>query len=571
VAKTFVGATTSSTTTAAGHGAGALLTFAAGQPVTMSVGVSLVDLAGARANLAAEIPAYDITAAQTTARNNWKRELSRIRIGGGSTSDLRTFYTSLYRAFLNPNVDSDVDGRYAGADGQPHHSDRLHYENFSLWDTIRGENALLATLVPDRYRDMMASLSAFAAESNDQRLPRWALHNTHPNYMNGDPAISTVAEAVCRGIADDPETLYQQARHLAYDVRPADNLALGYSPGDAATTLEYADADFALALMARRLGHDADAADLTQRALAWQRLYDKGFLKPRNADGSFPASYDPTMETGYREGTGWQYMWLAPHDMGGLQKKYDEDGYGYASRLDHFFSVPASTGVPGNPAVPLVQSTETAFGTNYYGDQYVPGNEHDLQAPYAYDWTDRPSTGQAVIASERALFNDTPYGQPGNDDLGSMAGWYVWTALGLYPPAAGAPMLVVGTPLFPRAEIDLGGSTPFVLDAPGASAQSPYITAATLDGQPLTRTWLDASALHPGGRLQLTMSPTAGTWGAAAAARPPSLSTAGLEPFGCGEASGPTPDVPELPNAPLALLAGVLLLAALAHRRRLLS
>ncbi|MDT7539343.1 MAG: hypothetical protein QOI82_2928 [Actinomycetota bacterium] len=570
-ATTFVGAATSAAPSASGHGAGALLTFAPGQAVTMSVGVSLVDVAGARANLAAEIPAFDLAAARTAARNSWQTELSRIRIGGGSTSDLRTFYTSLYRAFLNPNVDSDVDGRYAGADGLPHHGDRPHYENYSLWDTIRGENALLATLVPNRYRDMVASLSTFANESNDQRLPRWALHNTHPNYMNGDPAIPTIADAVCRGIADDPETLYQQARHLAYDVRDPNDLSLGYSPGDAATTLEYADADFALALMARRLGHDADAAELTTRSQAWKNLYDAGFLKPRNADGSFPANYDPTMETGYREGTGWQYLWLAPHDMGGLQKRYDDDGYGYASRLDHFFSVPATTAVPGNPVVPQGQSAETAFGTNYYGDQYVPGNEMDLQAPYAYDWTDRPSTGQAVIASERSLFNDTPYGLPGNDDLGSMAGWYVWTALGIYPPAAGSPMLVVGSPLFPRAEIDLGGAAPFVIDAPGAAAQTPYITAAMLDGNPLTKTWLDGAALHPGGRLQLTMSPTAGTWGASTEARPPSVSTAGLAAFGCGAAGDPTPDLPELPNGPVALLAALVLLGLVSVRRRALS
>jgi predicted alpha-1,2-mannosidase len=569
--QTYVGATTSSATSATGPGAGALLTFAPGQAVTLSVGVSLVSLDGARANLAAEIPAYDITAAQASARSSWKNELSRVRIGGGSSSDLRTFYTSLYRAFLNPNVDSDVDGQYAGADGKPHHSDRPHYENYSLWDTIRGENALLATLVPDRYRDMIASLSAFAAEDNGT-LPRWALHNTHPNYMNGDPAIPTIAEAVCRGIADDPEALYQQARHLAYVLRAGDDLARGWtadpSGGDAATTLEYADADFALAMMARRLGHNDDANDLTHRALAWQNLYDAGFLKPRNADGTFPANYDPTMETGYREGTGWQYMWLAPHDMGGLQKRYDDDGFGFASRLDHFFSVPASTTPPGNPAVPQVQSGETAFGTTYYGDQYVPGNEHDLEAPYAYDWTDRPSTGQAVISSERALFNDTPYGLPGNDDLGSMAGWYVWTALGIYPPAAGAPMFVVGSPLFPRAEIVLGGESPFVIDAPGASAQTPYITAATLNGQPLTRTWLAGTALQSGGQLTLTMAATAGTWGSSADAHPPSLSTAGLSAFGCDDAAGPTPDVPDLPNAPLAMIAAVLLLTGLTVRWR---
>jgi predicted alpha-1,2-mannosidase len=564
--KTFVGATTSSAATASGAGAGALLSFASGQAVTMSVGVSLVDLDGARANLAAEIPAFDVAAAQTAARRAWKTELSRIRIGGGTAPDLRTFYTSLYRAFLNPDVDSDVDGRYRGADGAVHHSDRPHYENFSMWDTIRGENALLATLVPDRYRDMVASLSSFAKEAPYQRLPKWALHNTHPDYMNGDPAISTLAEAVCRGIADDPEALYQQARHLAFDVRSAADQARGYSGGDAAGTLEYADADFALALMAQRLGHTADATALTTRAQAWRNIYKDGFLQPRNADGSWPASYDPTMETGYREGTGWQYMWLAPQDMGGLQTTYDRDGFGYASRLDHFFSVPASTAVPGNPVVPQVQSGETAFGTNYYGDQYVPGNEHDLQAPYAYAWTDRPSTGQAVISSERSLFNDTPYGLPGNDDLGSMAGWYVWTALGIYPPAAGAPMLVVGTPLFPYAEIDLGGEAPFVIDAPGASAQTPYITGAALDEQPLTRTWLDGSALHPGGQLHLAMAATAGTWGSAETARPPSVSTAGLSPFGC-DPPAPGNGIPEFPSGPLALLGAALLLGIAFYRR----
>jgi putative alpha-1,2-mannosidase len=176
-----------------------------------------------------------------------------------------------------------------------------------------------------------------------------------------------------------------------------------------------------------------------------------------------------------------------------------------------------------------------------------------------------------VISSERSLFNDTPYGLPGNDDLGSMAGWYVWTALGIYPPAAGAPMLVVGSPLFPRAEIDLGGPARFVIDAPGASAQTPYITAATLDGQPLGRTWLAGSALHPGGQLHLGMSATAGTWGSDAPAHPPSVSTAGLTPFGCDAPTGPDPRVPELPSGPIAALAALAILALVAHRRGILS
>ena len=528
-ASTFVGSTTSAATAAAGNGAGALLTFPG--KVTMAVGVSFVDVAGARRNLAHDITSYDVARAQARARASWRTELSRVKVGGGSNAQLRAFYTALYRSFQSPDVDSDVDGRYAGADGRPHRSSRPHYENFSLWDTVRGENALLATLEPQRYSDMVASLSAFADQSG--ALPKWSLHDTHPDFMNGDPAIATVAEAVCRGIASDPQKLYAQARHLAFDRRVKDDLLKGYEPGSAANTLEYADADFALAMMARKLGHARDAAVLTARSQAWRKLYHGGFLRPRNADGSWPASYDPTGDTGYREGTGWQYLWLAPHDQGGLQRAYDKDGYGFASRLDHLFSVPLSTVVPGLPLVPQVQSAETAFGTVYKGDQYVPGNEHDLEAPYSYAWTDRPSTGQAVISSERSLFLDNPYGLPGNDDLGSLSAWFVWSSLGFYPDVQGAPLMVVGTPLFPRVELSLGGRAPFVVDAPGASAQSPYISSARLSGAALNRTWFSARALRPGGSISFAMGSAATSWGSAASARPPSVSTTGLASFGC--------------------------------------
>jgi predicted alpha-1,2-mannosidase len=516
-ARTFVGSGVSDALTAKGSGAGALLSFPAGT-VDVRAGLSYVDLAGARANLAQE--SASVVTAQSRARNAWRAALSRIRVGGGTDADKRVFYTSLYRSLLHPDVDSDIDGRYRGADAAVHSSTRPHYEDFSLWDTIRGENALLAVLFPDRYRDMVASLAAFGREAG--QLPRWSLHGAHPDYMNGDPAIPTLAEAVCRGTADDPESLYQQAVQLTTQ-RPADVRTKGWAGGSAADTLEYADADFALSLMARRLGHIDDAAVLLKRSLAWQHLLHEGFLQPRQADGSWPANYDPTSGDGYREGTGWQYLWLAPHDQAGLRKAYGPDGF--EGRLDHLFGVPLST-VATTPVVPLVQSTETAFGTSYRGDGYVPGNEHDLEAPYSYDWSPRPSTGQAVLASVRSLFLDNPEGMPGNDDLGSLSAWWVWSALGIYPSIPGAPMYVTGTPLFERAELTLGGGKAFVVTSTGTG---PYVAGLALNGKPSTRTWF--TTLHPGGSAAFTLSTSPTTWGAQG--QPPSASQSGLSPFGC--------------------------------------
>ncbi len=516
-ARTFVGRTTSDSLSARGSGAGALLSFAAGT-VEMRAAISYVDLAGARRNLAAE--GTSVATAQARARASWRSALSRVRVGGGTEAQRRVLYTSLYRALVNPDVDSDVDGRYRGADNRVHRSSRPHYENLSLWDTIRGENALLAVLFPERYRDVVASLSAFGREAG--QLPRWSLHSTHPDYMNGDPAIPTLAEAVCRGLADDPEALYQQAKQLTAK-RPKDVRTKGWAGGSAADTLEYADADFALALLARHLGHTRDAQVLLQRSLSWRHLLHDGFLQPRKADGSWPPSYDPSTGDGYREGTGWQYLWLAPHDQAGLRKAYGPDGF--EGRLDHLFGVPLSTAA-ATPVVPAVQSAETAFGTSYRGDGYVPGNEHDLEAPYSYDWSPRPSTGQAVLASVRSLFLDNPEGMPGNDDLGSLSAWWVWAALGFYPSVPGAPMYVTGTPLFDRVQLTLGSGRPFTITSTGVG---PYVAALALDGRPSNRTWF--TSLNPGGTAAFTLSTSATTWGAHG--QPPSASANGLTPFGC--------------------------------------
>lgn len=547
-ARTFVGSAVSPSRSASGTGAGAVLSFPAGEPVTMAVGVSLVDLDGARRNLSAELTGTDVATAQAAARAAWRRELSRVRVFGGSTAQRRTFYTALYHTMLHPDVDSDVDGRYLGADGAVHAvpPGRRHYGDFSLWDTIRGQNALLATLFPDRYADMVWSLSAFADQTPDGRLPRWSLHSARPDYMNGDPAVPTIAEAICRDLPGlDVQHLYAQMRRLT-DLRPADDLRRGWRANDAAGTLEDANADAALALVADRLGKPDDAALLAQRSLAWRNLFRDGFLQPRAADGSFDPAYDPRRDTGYREGTGYQYRWLVPHDEGGLTAALG--GRDAATKaLDALFSVPASTAVPGTPLVPQAQSSLTVFGTVYYGDQYVPGNEHDLEAPYVYAWTGRPSTSQAVISSLRSLFYDNPFGLPGNDDLGSLSAWYVWAALGLYPVVPGAPLLVVGTPMFPRVQIDVGGRRPFVVDAPGAAPQTPYIAAARLDGRPFDRTWLPAAALRPGGRLQLAMTGAPTSWASAPQAAPPSFSTGDRTAFGCSR-SADQPDRNEGPS-----------------------
>jgi predicted alpha-1,2-mannosidase len=429
-----------------------------------------------------------------------------------------------------------------GNDGAPHTANGFtYYTNFSLWDTYRTENQLLALIAPDRYRDMAHSMLQIAIDGG--RLPRWNLMNDYADFMNGEPSIPAIVDGFCRGVVDaaDVAPLYDAMRTLALD--PAHHrdpvyLQKGYIPYDvensgASGTLEHAIADFALALMADRLGHTADRDRLLQLASNWRNVFDSlgtKFMRPRLSNGSWKPKYHPELPDGFREGTGWQYTWLVPQDARGLVAAMGGNAAAI-KKLDTFFSTSVAEIAP--LVVAEFQRDLSLFGVAYFGNQYTPDNETDLQAPYLYDYVGQPWKTQAIVRGLQSVYRPTPDGIPGNDDLGTMSAWYVWSALGFYPETAGAPVYAIGSPVFPKAAIRLPHGT-FTVTAPGASLAGKYVQQATLDGAPLGRTWFTHDAFHPGGTLDLRMGVTANkAWGSTPAAAPPSMSADPLSRFGC--------------------------------------
>ena len=539
------------TSTASGEGAGGYVSFdATSDPtVLVKVGISFVSRENALANLDSELPESDSSsdsfpfdAVRAATRAAWDDALHAIEVSGGTEADKRVFYTALYHAQHHPNVFNDANGEYVGNDEATHvASGFTYYTNFSLWDTYRTENQLLALIAPDRFRDMMTSLRRVAEEGG--RLPRWNLMNHYADFMNGEPAIPAIVDGFCRGVVApaDVEPLYQAMRTLALDqARHRDPIYLqkGYIPYDvqnsgASGTLEHAIADFALALMADRLGHEADRDALLALAASYSNIVDAAgtrFVRPRLSDGSWLTPYHPELPDGFREGTGWQYTWLVPHDVRGLVELMGGDA-AVRAKLDTFFSTVVAQHVPF--VVPELQRDLSLFGLAYYGNQYTPDNEHDLQAPYLYNYVGQPWKTQAIVRGLQSVYRPTPDGLPGNDDLGTMSAWYIWSALGLYPETAGAPLYVIGSPVFTEARIRLPGGT-FTVAAPGASLLGKYVGSASLNGAPLDRSWITHDAIAPGGRLELEMSPVANTsWASSDGARPPSMSTDPLSRFGC--------------------------------------
>ena len=265
------------------------------------------------------------------------------------------------------------------------------------------------------------------------------------------------------------------------------------------TALEYNVAFAALGNLAHDLGKPDDARYLWGRALQYRQMYNpvSGYLQSRTETGVWNQNFDD-----YTEGNRDIYLWLVPHDVQGLVDLMSGPS-SFDRRLDEFFEK----------------------------NLYDPTNEPDIQAPFLYDYINRPWKTQRIVAQTAdRVFTDAPGGLAGgNDDLGTMSSWYILSQLGFYPVDPGVPYLEVCTPRFTRATIHLeaphAGKT-FVIEAPDAAPDAIYIQGATLNGQPLDKPWFAQSAMTKGGtwNVQVGAQPNQ-NWGASPFDRPPSLST----------------------------------------------
>lgn len=552
--------------TVSGKGAGAYLRYDAtpvARTVTLAVGISFVDRAGAIANLESEpaAAAFDFDAVRDATRAAWRTELGTIAVDGGLLSDRISFATALYHAQHHPNIFNDADGRYRGydrrihrigAEGDPMPAGSTYYANFSMWDTYRTQMPLLSWIQPTRYVEMLRSLHAVAVQGG--RLPHWGWMDRYADFMNGNPALPVIADGICRGIVprDLAQALLTDGARLALDDGPDDLVAhrdpvylqKGYVPHDvndsgAASTLEYATNAFSLALAADALGDDTRRDALLAQSTNWRNHFDPEtrFLRPRMSNGSWQGDpYRPEMPDGWREGTGWQYTWLVPHDPAGLFASMAE-GQGLPGdqfvqqRLDEFFSLPGLIAAPH--ATAEAQQKLTLYGIAYYGDQYAPSNEHDLQAPWLYAFTSQPWKTEAAVRAYQTLYRPTPDGLPGNDDLGTMSAWFVLSALGMYPVQAGAPVYTLAAPLFDRIVVAPIGGDPTVIEAPGASVANRFVSNVSIDDQPLAARSVVQRDIEDGVvRFELAATPSVRS-GLAAAEVPPSASTHALDAFGC--------------------------------------
>ena len=467
-----------------------------GEAVELKVGISFVDMEGAENNFQREIASKSFDQVRREADELWNRELSRIRIAGGTADEKTVFYTSLYHTMIDPRTYTDVDGRYIGGDLKPHVADSAFVKHtiFSGWDVFRSQFPLQTLINPRLVSDELNSLISQAEQSGREYFERWELLNAYSGCMLGNPALSVLADAYAKGIRTfDAEKAFRYAVNTS---RLFGNDSLGYTPGSQsiAKTLEYAYTDWCVSRLAADLGKEAESQLFYQKGQAYRNLFDseKGWFRPRNADGSWvewPQEGRLTEWYGCMEANPYQQGWFVPHDvpgmvelMGGREKVLAD--------LKQFFD-----------------KTPSDFLWNVY---YNHANEPVHFVPFLFNQLNEPWLTQKWTRHicRKAYFNKVE-GLVGNEDVGQMSAWYVLAASGLHPDCPGNPRMQITSPVFDSIEFQLDpayypGKT-FTVIAHDNSPENLYIQKALLNGQEYNKSYLDFADIVAGGKLELYM------------------------------------------------------------------
>ena len=487
-------------------GAFAVFDTKASPTVEAQVGTSFISIDQARANLDAELPAWDFESKRDELKRKWNAKLSIAGIEGASEDERRIFYSSLYHALLYPKLFSEHGRYYSAFDDHVH--DGVSYTAFSLWDTFRAENSLLTLFAPERIDGMVGALLQNYREGG--WLPKWP-NPSYTNIMIGTHADSIIAEAIVKGFAGFDYKLAYEAVHkdastppdadttrewldrepgVPYEARAGLTYAkkLGYIPADkvsesASSTLEESYDDYAVAQVAKAVGNRADYAVFMRRSRDYRNLFNpaRGFMQARNSDGSWASP-----RAGWTEGDQWVYLFAPLHDIPGVISLLGgRDAFN--SQLDEHFA-----------------------GNHNHHD-----NEPSHHYGYLYDFGGQPwKTQEMVRRIAREAYSNSPNGILGNEDCGQMSAWYVFTALGFYPVNPAAAQYMIGSPMFARATLNLPNGRHFEIVADHNAPASPYIQSARLNGKPLRDPVITYRQIEAGGRLEFTMGPQPSRWAA---------------------------------------------------------
>ena len=491
------------------------------KPLLVKVALSPVSIDKAKLNMQAELAGWNFDAAVKSADEAWNRELARIEIQTNDRTKKRVFYTAMYHLMTSCSKFNDVDREYRGADGKVHKADFTNYTTLSLWDTYRAAHPLMTVAFPEMQRDFAQTFLNIYKQQG--RLPVWHLMGSETDCMVGNPGAIVLADLTMKGFVEDKELALEALK--ATQMKDIRSLGLlkehGYIPWNlepenetVAKALEYCAADDGVAKVAKLLGKKDDYEYFFNRSRSYKKYYDPEtrFLRAVDTDGKFRLPFNPFFAehrtNDYTEGNAWQYTFLVPHDVKGLIKLFGSDK-AFMSKLDSLFFVEGWAGDNASPDMSGMTG------------QYAHGNEPSHHVIYMYNYAGRPDKAAPLLRKMlNEMYLDQPDGLSGNEDVGQMSAWYILSSVGLYQVDPVGGRFVIGSPLFDKATVNVGGGKTFTVVAKNNSDKNIYVQSARLNGKTLKNSYVDFNDIRHGGTLELVMGPKPSKWATTAACRP---------------------------------------------------
>ena len=491
------------------------------KPLLVKVALSPVSIDKAKLNMQAELAGWDFDAVVKSADEAWNRELARIEIQTNDQTKKRVFYTAMYHLMTSCSKFNDVDREYRGADGKVHKADFTNYTTLSLWDTYRAAHPLMTVAFPEMQRDFAQTFLNIYKQQG--RLPVWHLMGSETDCMVGNPGAIVLADLTMKGFVEDKELALEALK--ATQMKDIRSLGLlkehGYIPWNlepenetVAKALEYCAADDGVAKVAKLLGKTDDYNYFFNRSRSYKKYYDPEtrFLRAVDTDGKFRLPFNPFFAehrtNDYTEGNAWQYTFLVPHDVKGLIKLFGSDK-AFMSKLDSLFFVEGWAGDNASPDMSGMTG------------QYAHGNEPSHHVIYMYNYAGRPDKAAPLLRKMlNEMYLDQPDGLSGNEDVGQMSAWYILSSVGLYQVDPVGGRFVIGSPLFDKATVNVGGGKTFTVVAKNNSDKNIYVQSARLNGKTLKNSYVDFNDIRHGGTLELVMGPKPSKWATATACRP---------------------------------------------------
>jgi len=457
------------------------------------IAISFVSVAKARDNLRKETGNRSFEELRAESREDWERQLQRVRVEGGSREDTVLHYTMLHRLLAMPG-DLGVDDEFP----LWHSGQRQFNDFFCLWDSCRNANGFLGLAYAPLERDIVNCLIDVGRHTG-WMFDAWTSFH-HGFQQGGCSADILLSEAALRKL---PGVDYKEALRLArkhFEIEPDDPSErgrylrewqeVGYvstklnerQVGCVSRQIEYSYHDDCLGRLAESLGDAATAETCFANAeKVWQLWHpEKKCFFPKDHEGNWAPDYDITkihpeapshaMDPYFFEGTAVEWALCPLHVMEDVIRAH------------------------GGP-------TEfTAHLDDFFENKLRKWKEIILHTPYLYHYAGRPDKTADEVRRQRRRYHTGRDGIPDNEDMGSNATFVIATGIGLYP-VMGQARYWLSPPRFREIDLRVGmGDARLHIRTTGAdpAGEEPtYIASASLDGAKLEQPWVEHAAIAP--------------------------------------------------------------------------